>query len=346
MIVHSKNFIYWLAFCLAALVLAGCGGNSTYSPTVTGAPAAIGVTITPASTTTFPTGSVQFHAVVTGTSNQAVTWSVVTQNGGSITSSGLYTAPADDDVIVDKTAKKTRTAAAQYTIQAVSVADPTKSATATVTVSDLVVSITPANPTVVEGGTIQFSATVTGATNNNAVTWAVSSGGSITPSGGLFTAPLVPGTFRVLCYSSAQNGDSSSTYVTVVPPAGISVSITPPSAFVDLNQQTQFSAAVTGTTNQAVTWSVLPYNQQQYGSIDSTGLFTAPGAFPLLKLKSQREVPSITLTVQATSVADPTKSATATVTLIDISPVPGPEAAVLFGAGLLATIRRRKKRVS
>ena len=343
MIVHSKNFIYWLAFCLAALVLAGCGGNSTYSPTVANAPSVVAVSITTANATTFPTGSVQLQAVVTGTSNQAVTWSVVSQNGGSITSSGLYTAPADDDVVLGKTAaKKTRVANVQYTVQAVSVADPTKSATATVTVVDLTVTVTPADPTVVEGGTIQFTGTVTGPTTNKTVRWYVNSLGTVTQSGGLYTAPLVPGTYQVLCYSNAQNGDMGFTDITVVPPSGISVSINPPSADADLNEQIQFTATVTGTTNQAVTWSVLPVGQQQYGSITSTGLFTSPGAIPFLKVKTRGES-ELQLTVQATSVADPSKSATATVTVFDINSTPGPAAMAPFAAGLLIAWRRRKK---
>jgi hypothetical protein len=65
-------------------------------------------------------GSTTFTATVTCTTNTNVTWSVVEANGGSITSSGVYTAPAT---------------AGTYHVKATSAADMTKSATATVTVN-------------------------------------------------------------------------------------------------------------------------------------------------------------------------------------------------------------------
>jgi hypothetical protein len=76
----------------------------------------------------------------------------------------------------------------------------------------------------------------------------------------------------------------------------IAVAIDPPSATVTSGSTRQFTATVTGTDNQAVTWSATG------GTITSDGLYTAGqtlGEF----------------TVTATSVADPTKSGTATVTI-------------------------------
>src|SRR5579885_1068656 len=90
----------------AAVVLAGlitsCGGtapaaaSSTSSTTVT--PPVIMVSVSPATTTVFTSGTAQFTATVTGTSNTAVTWSVGgvaggNQTLGTINASGLYTAP-------------------------------------------------------------------------------------------------------------------------------------------------------------------------------------------------------------------------------------------------------------
>jgi len=78
--------------------------------------AAVSVSISPASASILTSGTQQFTATVTGTTNTAVTWSAT---GGSVSSSGLYTAP---------------TAAGSYTVKTTSVADTTKSASATVTV--------------------------------------------------------------------------------------------------------------------------------------------------------------------------------------------------------------------
>ena len=51
-----------------------------------------------------------------------------------------------------------------------------------------------------------------------------------------------------------------------------SVVVTPASATVYQGATTKFQAQVVGQSNQAVTWSV----QDNFGTIDSTGLYTAP----------------------------------------------------------------------
>jgi hypothetical protein len=91
----------------------------------------------------------------------------------------------------------------------------------------------------------------------------------------------------------------------------ITVSVSPTSVQLQSGQTRQFSAAVTDTSNTAVTWSISPAT----GSISTQGLYTAPSS-----ISSQQVV-----IVTATSAADPTKKATATVTLspqlsVSISP--------------------------
>jgi hypothetical protein len=54
----------------------------------------INISVDPASVALDPGGTQQFAATVTGTSNTAVTWRVQEAGGGSVTSSGFYTAPA------------------------------------------------------------------------------------------------------------------------------------------------------------------------------------------------------------------------------------------------------------
>jgi hypothetical protein len=141
-------------------------------------------------------GTQQFTATVTGTTNTAVTWSAT---GGSISSGGLYTAPST---------------AGTYTVKVTSVADNTKSASATITVSATVVavSISPTSAAMLTSGTQQFTATVSG-TTNSAVTWSAT-GGSIS-SGGLYTAPSTAGTYTVKATSVADNTKSASATVAV-----------------------------------------------------------------------------------------------------------------------------------
>jgi hypothetical protein len=78
------------------------------------------VSISPASATVAAGGSLSFSAQVGGSTNTMVSWSVRESGGGSVSSSGSYTAPAG---------------AGTFHVVATSQADPTKSAVATVTVT-------------------------------------------------------------------------------------------------------------------------------------------------------------------------------------------------------------------
>jgi len=79
----------------------------------------------------------------------------------------------------------------------------------------------------------------------------------------------------------------------------ISVSVLPGSTELASGQSKQFTATVTGASNTSVTWNA------KFGKISSAGLYTAPN------VSSQ-----LTDTVSATSVADPTETASASA-LID-----------------------------
>ncbi len=136
-----------------------------------------------------------------------MTWSA---SSGTISPSGLYTAPV---------------AAGTYVIIATSVADTTQSGTATVTVTTgsptISVSIIPSSAALQTGTTQQFIATVTG-TSNTAVSWSASRG--TISSSGLYTAPTTAGTYTVKATSSADSTKSATATVTVTttpPPVGI-----------------------------------------------------------------------------------------------------------------------------
>jgi hypothetical protein len=96
----------------------------------------------------------------------------------------------------------------------------------------------------------------------------------------------------------------------------------------------QFTATVQNTTNTGVTWAVggIPYGSSTVGTIGGTGstvAYTAPNTTGLH-------------TVTATSVADPTQSATATVTVASVKINISPTAASLLANGtqrLTATIQ-------
>jgi hypothetical protein len=149
----------------------------------------------------------QFSATVTGSSNTGVTWQVGGVNAGNssvgtISSSGLYTAPGS------------ATTPLAVSVAAVSDVDATKSASASVIVhGPITVAVTP-NPATLETFHSQrFIAQVSGASTSS-VTWQVNgvSGGNssvgIISTDGIYTAPSVVPT-------AASNSTRKSTTVSV-----------------------------------------------------------------------------------------------------------------------------------
>src|SRR3989442_13717668 len=65
-------------------------------------------------------------------------------------------------------------------------------------------------------------------------------------------------------------------------PPQISVTISPTSASVATGQTKQFTAAVTGSSNTGVTWRAkgVTGGNSTFGTISTTGLYTAPHAVP------------------------------------------------------------------
>ncbi|HJV38995.1 MAG TPA: hypothetical protein VJ528_09170, partial [Geothrix sp.] len=169
------------------LACGGGGGGGGNSPTP------VAISVTPTTASLFTGASQTFAATVTGNTNTAVTWTVQEgAPGGTVTSGGVYTAPATPGT---------------YHVIATSVADTSKRASATVTVTAPVVAValTPTTTSLFTGASQTFTATVTG-NANTAVTWTVQEGalgGTIT-SGGVYTAPATPGTYHVIATSVAD----------------------------------------------------------------------------------------------------------------------------------------------
>lgn len=268
----------------------------------------VSVSVSPNSASVVTGKQQQFTATVSNTSNTAVNWSLAGSGCsgsacGSISSSGLYTAPSSVP------------SPAQVFITATSVADPTKSSTATVTViPPVAVSISPTTAQLLVGKQQQFTATVTN-TSNTAATWSVSGSGcsgstcGTVSSSGLYTAPASvpsPAQVYVTATSVADPTKSATATVTIIPPVGVSIS--PASATVVTGKQQKFTATVNNSTNSSVTWSLsgTGCSGSTCGTISTAGLYTAPSSVP-----NPAQV-----TVKAVSVADPTKSATATVTIV------------------------------
>ena len=269
---------------VACLALAACGGGGK---PITGT---VSISLSPASATVAAGATQQFTAAVVGSDNTAVTWSVTEAAGGSVSASGLYTAPA---------------AAGGYHVVATSVADATKSASAAVTVNAPAAPVlTPSSVSLLTGATQQFTVTVAGVIQT--AIWSVQegNGGSIS-STGLYTAPSAAGVFHVVATKPNDASRKLTALVTVTAAPVVAVSISPTSASVYTGATRQFAATVTGSANTSVTWAV--QEGAAGGAVSATGLYTAPGA-------------AGSYHVVATSVADASKSATAAVT-VTVPPV-------------------------
>src|SRR5216684_4217138 len=263
------------------------------------------VSISPTSATLVSSGTQQFSATVTGTTNTALTWSTT---AGNVSSSGLYAAPA-------------ATANTTAIVTATSMADPTKYATATVTVTPNstvtpVVSLSPTSltfPNQLVGTTsaVQFVtlANTGNATLNFSSNFTVSgdfsfaglgtcgppvaAGASCTISVKFTPTAVGPRTGTVTISDNAA-GSPQRISLSGIGLTSVTVSISPTSATLVSGGTQQFSATVTGTTNTALTWSTTA------GNVSSSGLYAAPAA-----------TANTTAIVTATSMADPTKYATA-----------------------------------
>jgi hypothetical protein len=130
-----------------------------------------------------------------------VTWSLRSPTDGCTIdpATGLFTAGQNTGTFI---------------VVATSVADPRLFKQAAVTVVRIEVTVSPQNVTVNAGGTVQFTATVTG-TSNPAVTWTTSGGGTISQNTGVFNAGGSAGTFTVRATSVAQPSAFGEATVTV-----------------------------------------------------------------------------------------------------------------------------------
>ena len=292
---------------LLILLLTGCATDKK---------GAVSVAVTPVSVSVQTGLTQQFTATVTNASSTGVDWQVNGVSGGdatngTISASGMYTAPANVPN------------PAAVTVTAVSVADSTKSGSATVTVTGpppVSVTVSPATASVVVSATQQFTATVSNA-SNTAVTWQVNgvaggdaAHGTISATG-LYTAPVAvpnPADVTVTAVSVEDTSKSDSATVTITALPVITVTVAPQTANVAINQTQQFTATVTGTANTAVTWDVngVAGGDATHGTVSNAGLYTAPASIPN----------PATVTVTATSVADASKSDSATVTVTGGAP--------------------------
>ena len=287
----------WLAWpCLAlitSMALAGCGSSST----------AAAITITPTSATVLLNTSIQFIPSETGSSN-AIQWSVNgIANGnatvGTISAAGLYTAPGTVPASATGVAVPiifcTPNSSVPNSGSTGAVCELQAGSNLTNFVAGDTITIANNSQAGWDGSfLIQFAAPLSN--GNFGVQIANPAGPPPTGTGG--TATAVPN----LTISAQVESTSAVATATVTLDSGVRVAFSETTFTIGTNEQFLFTPfiSVSGSSNTAVTWSV----SSGSGTIGpNSGLYIAPST-------------TGTATITATSVVDPSQSASATVSIV------------------------------
>src|SRR6267378_1778552 len=287
----------------------------------------VSVTIFPTSASLNVSATQQFTAsVANDTANQGVTWAL-SQSGsscapacgalsGQTATTVTYAAPAT--VPVNPT----------VTLTARSVRDTSKSASATITVTSPVsVTIFPTSASLNVSATQQFTASVANDTGNQGVTWDLSqSGSSCAPACGAlsaqtattvtYTAPAtVPAnpTVTLTARSVRDTSKSASATITVTSSGGsVSVTMSPKRGGLAVAQTLAITATVINDVgNAGVTWSASGSGCSGSACGTFTNTTTASATYVAPPAAG-------VYTLTATSAADVTRSASATIAVTDL----------------------------
>ena len=303
---RGRTALILAVIILQGLLWLGCGGGAGLAPMPV-----VTVSISPPVTSLLTTETAQFTAVVTGTANVGVTWSVNGVAGGNaalgtVSTAGLYTAPGAPP------------APNTVSVTATSVADSRKTASASVTIANPAPTLSALSFSTINAGSSDTTLGLTGTgfarqsvVEANGTALATTFGSDTSLSATIPAAMLATaGTLSVTVATPTPGGGASSALSLGVL---IAVSLSPAAQTLDVSGTEQFTATVQGTTNTGVNWFVngVEGGDATQGTISASGLYTAPAVPP---------TPN-TVTVEAVSAADSTRSAQATVTVVYPAPV-------------------------
>jgi hypothetical protein len=293
------------------------------------APPPVVVTVSPATASVMESGTQPFTATVQNdAAGKGVTWTLTGTGCGGTTCGTLSANTSASGTAITYTAPANEPTPATVTLTGASVTDPTKTASATITVTPnpaaVSVTLTPTTINVPVGGTQSFTATVQNDSGNKGVTWTLlgascgeSSCGTIAPASSAsgtpvtYTAPNLvptPATVVLRATSVADNTRSNTAAITITPPTGVSVALTPKRGGLTVGQSLDFMATVTNDVGgQGVTWSVTGGGAFT-NSTATTATYVAPATAGIV-------------TVTATSKVDVTMSASTTLGVTDLAGV-------------------------
>jgi hypothetical protein len=313
----------------------------------------VGVTLSPPNPAVELGAQQIFQAAIVsaGSPSSAVAWTLSGAGCsgagcGAVSTSGIFTAP------------QILPSPAVVTLTATSVADPSRRAAAVIIVtSNFTFSVTGPS-SLASGASAGFTATLTPAPNSSPspeISWRLSGAGcsgaacgtiAVTGTGAsaTYTAPVAapsPNVVSIAATPAADPSKSASLGLTITSVTSVGVSLAPASATLSLNHRQTFTAQVQNAANSAVTWEV---NGAAGGSA-VLGQVCVVGSSPCQAVTSANAggidyiapsaVPSPNpVTLSVVSQADPTKSASSSITILPhvIVSVAPPSATLAPGA--------------
>ena len=311
------------------------------------------VSVAPASASVQP-GHVQTltATVQNDSQNKGVTWTL-SSAGCSGTACGTLSATSSaSGSPITYTAPANVPSPAAVMTTATSVADPSKTAVATITLASaappaaIAVTVNPATASVRTGHTQSITATLQNDTQNKGVTWTLTGAGcngaacgslsatsSASGSAITYTAPATaptPDALSLIATSVADTSKAAVTTITVTsaaPAAAIAVAVNPAAASVQTGHTQSITATVQNDTqNKGVTWTLSSAGCS--GTACGTLSATSSASGAAITYTAPVSVRSLgVLSLTATSVADNSKAAVATITVTS----PAPPAAIVIG---------------
>jgi endo-1,4-beta-xylanase len=275
------------------------GHTPSGSAPVKVAPTLTSLILNPAAVTLAKGAAQQFAVAGTWSDGSAAVPAVTyTVAGGSITSSGLYTAgttPGTFSVIA------TQQGGSKADTAIVNIAAPA--------VILLQMVLTPASVALAPAGTAQFSVAGTwsdGSSSAPAVTYSAT-GGTIT-AGGVYTAGATAGTYRVIAaQTGGTNVDTSVVTINAVPPTLTQMTLSPTSLALAPGAAGQFSVA--GTWSDGSSSAPAVAYSATGGTINAAGLYmagTSSGTFRVIATQqggTKVDTVAVTITASAPTLA-------------------------------------------
>ncbi|MFN0077105.1 MAG: DUF1800 family protein [Prosthecobacter sp.] len=286
----TAGLAVWLGIAAQTLPLMAQTVTITVTPTTSSQPVGGGRTLT---------------AQVTGATNPAVAWSI---KGGQQYGIGSISVVGANSCVY--WAPLAIPAGGTVTVTATSVESPAVSASCVVSIRNQIPWLTAVTPNPITAGPVTLTVTgsrfVTGAVvslNGKALTTTFVSATQLTAQGNATAADAINGSITV-----ANPGPSAvSTPFKLTSAVNVTVSLTPTSTTLQAGGSAQFQGSAAGAADTSVTYSIVGATDGSLGTISAAGLYTAPSILPLAGA----------VTVQATAVADPAKSAKAVISFQD-----------------------------